>query len=70
MRKHQLLLNSKIIVAKQSSKEITESIEKTISNNNSNKLSYNENYSFTMKENDFFYYEDQFGGIKLTNAKC
>ena len=59
------LLNSNIIVAKQSSKEITDSIKKTISNNNSNKFFHNENYSFTMKENDFFYYEDQFGGIKL-----
>ena len=59
------LLNSNIIVAKQSSKEITESIRKTISNNSSNKVFHNENYSFIMKENDFFYYEDQLGGIKL-----
>ena len=59
------LLNSNIIVAKQSNKEITECIKKTISNNNSNKFFHNENYSFTIKENNFFYYEDQFGGIKL-----
>ena len=59
------LLNSNIIVAKQSSKEITDIIKKTISNNSSNKLFYNENYSFTLKENDFFYYEDRFGGLKL-----
>ncbi|MDB4613126.1 bifunctional folylpolyglutamate synthase/dihydrofolate synthase [Candidatus Pelagibacter sp.] len=59
------LLNSSIIVAKQSSKEIIDGIRKTISNNNSNKLFHNENYSFTMKENDFFYYEDQFGAIRL-----
>ncbi len=59
------LLNSNIIVAKQSNKEITDCIKKTISNNNSNKFFYNESYSFTFKENDFFYYEDQFGGIKL-----
>ena len=59
------LLNSNIIVAKQSNKEITENIKKTISNNRSNKFFHNENYSFTMQENDFFYYEDQFGGIKL-----
>jgi dihydrofolate synthase/folylpolyglutamate synthase len=32
------LLNSNIIVAKQSSKEITDSIKKTISNNSSNKV--------------------------------
>ena len=59
------LLNSNIIVAKQSNKEITDNIKKTISNNKSNKFFHNENYSFTMQENDFFYYEDQFGGIKL-----
>ena len=59
------LLNSNIIVAKQSNKEITDNIKKTISNNRSNKFFHNENYSFTMQENDFFYYEDQFGGIKL-----
>jgi len=59
------LLNSNIIVAKQSNKEITNHIKKTISSNSSNKIFYNEDYSFTMKENDFFYYEDQFGEIKL-----
>jgi len=59
------LLNSNIIVAKQSTKDITECIKKTISNNKSNKIFYNEDYSFTIKENNFFYYEDQYGGIKL-----
>ena len=59
------LLNSNIIVAKQSANKIKENIKKTISNNRSNKFFHNENYSFTMQENDFFYYEDQFGGIKL-----
>ncbi len=59
------LLNSNIIVAKQSTNKIKENIKKTLSNNRSNKFYHNENYSFTMQENDFFYYEDQFGGIKL-----
>ena len=59
------LLNSNIIIAKQSTKEITDNIKKTILNNRSNKVFHNENYSFTIQENDFFYYEDQFGGIKL-----
>jgi len=59
------LLNSNIIVAKQSNKEITNHIKKTISSNSSNKIFYNEDYNFTMKENNFFYYEDQFGGMKL-----
>ncbi len=59
------LLNSNIIVAKQSNKEIVDNIKKTISNNRSNKIFHNENYIFTMEENDFFYFEDQFGRIKL-----
>ena len=61
------LLNSNIIVAKQSSKIISEHIKKTISNNKSNKLFFNEDYSFSLGENNFFYYEDKFGGIKLPN---
>ena len=59
------LLNSNIIIAKQSSKEITKHIKKMISNNSSNKIFYNDNYSYIIKENNFFYYEDKFGGIKL-----
>ncbi len=59
------LLNSNIIVAKQTTKEITDDIKNTISNNSSNKFFYNENYNFTKQENDFFYYEDKFGKIKL-----
>ena len=59
------LLNSNIIVAKQTNKKITDNIKKTISNNSSNKIFHNENFSFSMQKNDFFYYEDQFGGIKL-----
>ena len=59
------LLQSNIIVAKQSSKEITDCIKSTILNNKSQKLFYNEDYSFSLKENGFFYYEDKFGGLKL-----
>jgi len=59
------LLNSNIIVAKQSTNQITDHIKKTISNNRSNKFFYNENYSFMTQENDFFYYEDKVGGIRL-----
>ncbi len=59
------LLNSNIIVSKQTNKKITENIKKTISKNNSNKFFHNENYSFSVKEKNFFYYEDKFGGIKL-----
>jgi dihydrofolate synthase/folylpolyglutamate synthase len=59
------LLNSKIIVAKQSSNEINNHIQKTIRDNQSKKIFFNKNYSFTSIENDFFYFEDEFGGIKL-----
>ena len=59
------LLNSKIIVAKQSSNEINQNIEDTIKDNVSKKIIFNKNYSFTIKESDFFYFEDEFGGLKL-----
>ena len=59
------LLNSNIIVAKQSTEEIADNIKKTLANNNSNKVFHKKNYNFTMQENGFFYYEDQYGGIKL-----
>ncbi len=59
------LLNSNIVVAKQNSNKIVESIKKNISNNVANKYFFNENYSFTLKENNFFYYEDRYGGLKI-----
>ena len=59
------LLNSKIIVAKQSSNEINKNIENIIENNPSKKIFFNKNYNFTFKENSFFYFEDEFGRIKL-----
>ncbi len=59
------LLNSKIIVAKQTSNEISKHIENTIEKNQSKKIFFNKDYSFMLKENNFFYFEDEFGGIKL-----
>ena len=59
------LLESNIIVAKQSSKEIVECIKKNISNNKANKYFFNEDYNFVSMENDFFYYEDKYGGLKI-----
>jgi len=59
------LLNSKIIISKQSSNEISQSIEDTIKGNPSKKIVFNKTYSFIIKENDFFYFEDEFGGLKL-----
>jgi len=59
------LLNSKIIIAKQSSNEINKSIENIIKDNSSKKIIFNKNYNFTLKENDLFYFEDEFGVLKL-----
>ena len=59
------LLNSNIVVAKQNSNEIVECIKKNISNNSANKYYFKENYNFALKENDFFYYEDKYGSLKI-----
>ena len=59
------LLNSNIIISKQNSIETTDLIKKTIKKNSSKKLYFNEDFSFSDGENDFFYYEDKFGGLKL-----
>jgi len=59
------LLDSNIVVAKQNSDKIVECIKRNISNNNANKYFFNENYNFVLKENNFFYYEDKFGNIKI-----
>ena len=48
------LLNSNIIVSKQHSVETTENIKKSISENLSNKLFFNEDYSYSNRENGFF----------------
>jgi dihydrofolate synthase / folylpolyglutamate synthase len=59
------LLNSNIIVAKQSSNKILNQIKYTILSNQSKKKFFNEEYSYSSNESDFFYYEDKIGGIKL-----
>jgi dihydrofolate synthase/folylpolyglutamate synthase len=59
------LLNSNIIVAKQSTKETMDCIKDTIAQNPSNKIFFNDNFSYLVNENDFFYYEDKLGGLKL-----
>ena len=59
------LLKSNIIVAKQSTKETMDCIKKTISQNQSNKVFFNDDFNYSVNENDFFYYEDKLGGLKL-----
>ena len=58
------LLNSNIIVAKQNQNTMNY-IKRNISKNQSNKIFFNEDFSFTNGENGYFYYEDKFGGLKL-----
>jgi len=59
------LLNTNIIVSKQTSNEITNCIKKNISNNNAKKYFFKEDYNFVLKENNFFYYEDKYGSLKI-----
>ena len=59
------LLKSNIIVAKQSTIETIDCIKKTISQNPSNKVFFNDDFNYSVNENNFFYYEDRLGGIKL-----
>ena len=59
------LLNSNIIISKQDDKQTMDFIKKNISTNLSKKIIFNEDFSYSFKENNFFYYEDRFGGLKL-----
>ena len=59
------LVNSNIIVAKQSSSEIIDEIKNSILKNTSKKYFFNEDYNYSLSENGIFYYEDKNGGIKL-----
>ena len=59
------LLNSNIIIAKQSTKSTMDCIKKTILQNPSKKLFFNDDFNYSVNENDFFYYEDKLGGLKI-----
>ena len=59
------LLNSKIIVSNQENCEILSKIKRSLIDNGSKKIYFNELYSYSFAENNFFYYEDEFGGLKL-----
>tara|TARA_B100001175_G_scaffold79183_1_gene66188 strand:- start:2118 stop:3380 length:1263 start_codon:yes stop_codon:yes gene_type:complete len=59
------LLNSKIIIAKQTNKETLDIIKKNISSNISKKIIFNEHFSYTESENEYIYYEDEIGKLKL-----
>ena len=59
------LVNSNIIIAKQSSSEIVNDIKNSILKNSSKKYFFNEDYNYSSNENGFIFYEDKNGGIKL-----
>ena len=59
------LLNSKIVVAKQSSENTQKLIKQSLSSNEAKKIMFNDNFSYSINENEFIYFEDEFGGIKL-----
>ena len=62
------LLNSNIIIAKQTNKETLDMIKKNISSNTSKKIIFNEQFSCSENENGFIYYEDEIGGLKLPKS--
>ena len=59
------LLNSKIVVAKQSSENTQKLLKQSLSSNEAKKVMFNDNFSYSINENEFIYFEDEFGGIKL-----
>ena len=59
------LVNSNIIIAKQSSSQIVNEIKSSILKNSSKKYFFNEDYNYLSNENGFIFYEDKNGGIKL-----
>ena len=62
------LLNSIIVVSKQNTKKTTECIKKTISKNSSKKLIFNEDFYCSPEKNGVFYYEDEFGNLKIPSS--
>ena len=59
------LLTSNIVVSKQSNEEILKLISKSIQNNQSKKIIYKDHFNYSLSENDFIYYEDEYGGVKI-----
>jgi len=59
------LLDSNLIIAKQHPISTLKKIKKTIDKNQSDKYYFNEDFSFSDENINFFYYEDKFGGLKL-----
>tara|TARA_Y100001960_G_scaffold332012_1_gene431022 strand:+ start:681 stop:1955 length:1275 start_codon:yes stop_codon:yes gene_type:complete len=60
------LLNSKIVVSNQDSDEILNKIKKSIEKNKSKKILFKDDYNYSKVENNFLYYEDKKGALKLS----
>ena len=59
------LLESNIVISKQASENILDKIKSSIKENKSKKIIFNDHYNYSINENDFFNYEDEFGNLKL-----
>ena len=59
------LLNSNIVISKQNSEKTLKLIKNSIKNNQSKKIIYKDNFNYSLNENNFIYYEDEYGGLKL-----
>ncbi len=59
------LLESNIIVAEQKNEEIIKKIDRSIKKNKSKKIFYNKNFKYFKDNNNFFYYKDRYGKLKL-----
>jgi len=59
------LLNSKIVVSNQDNNELLIKIKKSIEKNNSEKIIFKDDYNYSKYENNFLYYEDKKGNLKL-----
>ena len=59
------LPNSQIVISKQPDKKIMNKIKKNIVQNRSKKIFFGKSFSYYPTENNFFYYEDNFGKLKL-----
>jgi len=59
------LLNSKIVVSKQEETKTLNKIKNSLKNNTSKKIFFDDLFSYSINENNFFYYQDEFGELKL-----
>ena len=59
------LLNSKIVVSNQDNQEVLDKIKKSIEKNRSEKIIFKYDYNYSIAENNFLFYEDKKGALKL-----